>query len=184
MALGTARTVFGATVAAVHRSATRGPGGLAGERTHAPRSRQGGHCVRVLIVDDDPEIRGTLRMILREEGYEVSEAGDGTEALRLMLDLSEPMIVLLDMRMPIMNGETMLMQALEHDAVWSRVACIIMTANPQMSPRMREVREMYDIPLLVKPFELDDCIGVVERCNARLGGAPVVERARRSGALS
>lgn len=185
MVLGTACTVFGATVAAVHGSATRGLGGLAGKRNHALRSRQGGYWVRVLIVDDDPEIRGTLSVLLREEGYEISEAGDGSVALRLVFDMPEPMVVLLDMRMPIMNGETTLMQALEDDEVWSRLSFIIMTANPQlMSPRMGEVREMHDIPLLIKPFELDDCIGMVENRAVRLGGAPAVERARRSGALS
>lgn len=141
--------------------------------------------MRVLIVDDDPEIRGTLRVLLREEGYEVSEAGDGAEALRLMFEIAEPMVALLDMRMPIMNGETTLMQALERDGVWSRLSFIIMTANPQMmSPRMSEVRERYGIPLLIKPFELDDCIWMVEERAARLTGQPVVERARRSGALS
>ncbi|HET9110486.1 MAG TPA: response regulator [Ktedonobacterales bacterium] len=140
--------------------------------------------MRVLIVDDDPEIRGTLRVLLHEEGYEVSEAGDGAEALRLMFESAEPMVALLDMRMPIMNGETALMQALERDEVWARLSFIIMTANPQMSPRMGEVRERFGIPLLIKPFELDDCIGMVEERAARLTGQPIVERARRSGALS
>ncbi|HZC04928.1 MAG TPA: response regulator [Ktedonobacterales bacterium] len=158
---------------------------MAVKRNLALQSRQDGHYVRALIVDDDPEIRGTVSMILREEGYEVCEAGDGSQALQLMFDIPEPMVVLLDMRMPIMNGETALKAALEQDTVWSRVSFVIMTANPQMmSPRMREILKLHGIPLLVKPFDIDECIAIFDQSAHRLSGVPVVERARRSGSLS
>src|ERR1700723_2629275 len=57
----------------------------------------------VLVVDDDPDIRLTLRQILREEGFRVREARDGLEALERIAD-EEPDLVLLDLMMPGING--------------------------------------------------------------------------------
>jgi two-component system, NtrC family, nitrogen regulation response regulator NtrX len=58
---------------------------------------------RVLVVDDDPGIRDTLRMILEYEGYEVATAGDGKTALAA-LDSDRTDAVLLDIKMPGMDG--------------------------------------------------------------------------------
>ncbi len=61
----------------------------------------------VLIADDDGEVRGFLRGVLRAEGHEVLEARHGGEALRLV-QFFEPDVLLLDIVMPEMNGlETM-----------------------------------------------------------------------------
>jgi DNA-binding NtrC family response regulator len=58
---------------------------------------------KVLVVDDDPGIRDTLRMILEYEGYEVATAPDGKTALA-ELDASPADAVLLDIKMPGMDG--------------------------------------------------------------------------------
>jgi CheY-like chemotaxis protein len=58
---------------------------------------------RVLVIDDEATIRGLLRTILSVAGHEVFEAGDGTEALRL-LEGQPVELVLCDLRMPIMDG--------------------------------------------------------------------------------
>lgn len=58
---------------------------------------------RVLVVDDDREIRGLVAGTLRRDGYTVVEAGDGPEALDVALRLV-PDLVLLDMTLPGMNG--------------------------------------------------------------------------------
>jgi two-component system, NtrC family, nitrogen regulation response regulator NtrX len=58
---------------------------------------------KVLIVDDETAIRDTLRMVLEYEGYEVATAGDGRAALA-ELDASPPDVVLLDIKMPGMDG--------------------------------------------------------------------------------
>ena len=140
--------------------------------------------MRVLIVDDDPEIRATLGLIVRDEGYETDEAGDGAQALMRMRVATEPMLVLLDMWMPLMNGETTLLTALASPALWARLSFIVMTANPQLiSPRMREILRLHAIPLLVKPFDIDPFHAVVNERASQLGAAPVAQRARRSGSL-
>ena len=61
---------------------------------------------RVLVVDDEPEIRAVLRAYLEHDGFVVAEAGTGAEALRrtLATDGSAPDVVLLDIGLPDLDG--------------------------------------------------------------------------------
>jgi DNA-binding response OmpR family regulator len=61
----------------------------------------------ILIVDDEPRIRLSLRACLEAEGYEVEEARDGAEAIRVILD-TRPDLMLLDLAMPHLDGMAML----------------------------------------------------------------------------
>jgi DNA-binding response OmpR family regulator len=58
---------------------------------------------KILIVDDDPDIRSLYRLVLRQEGLEVIEAASGQEALSLV-KTDIPALVLLDIMMPGMDG--------------------------------------------------------------------------------
>ena len=62
---------------------------------------------RVLVVDDDPDIRQVLCLALRAEGYEVRSAGDGGDALQ-QLDGWNPGMILLDWMMPGLDGAAFL----------------------------------------------------------------------------
>ncbi|HEV2125441.1 MAG TPA: response regulator, partial [Chloroflexota bacterium] len=57
----------------------------------------------VMIIDDDPEIRETISLLLEDEGYRVVEAPHGAAALDL-IPHHQPAVILLDMRMPEMDG--------------------------------------------------------------------------------
>lgn len=59
----------------------------------------------VLVVDDDPSIRRLVRLILVDAGFDVFLAADGLEALGMM-ERVRPCVVVLDMKMPVMDGET------------------------------------------------------------------------------
>ena len=59
---------------------------------------------RILLVDDDAHIRQLLAEELQEDGYAVSAAGNGTEALSLLKGEEKPDLVILDLRMPKMDG--------------------------------------------------------------------------------
>ena len=61
----------------------------------------------ILIADDEPRIRLTLRSCLEAEGYDVEEARDGAEAIRAIID-ARPDLVLLDLAMPHLDGIAML----------------------------------------------------------------------------
>ena len=61
----------------------------------------------ILVVDDDADFRVGLRTALEMKGYQVEEAANGEEAL-LTLSQKPPLLVLLDLQMPVMNGREML----------------------------------------------------------------------------
>ena len=61
----------------------------------------------ILIVDDDADFRTGLRMALEMKGYQVEEAAHGEEALAKLAE-KPPLLVLLDLQMPVMNGREML----------------------------------------------------------------------------
>ena len=63
---------------------------------------------RVLLVDDDPDLRDILQEILEDEGYDVIPVGDGSQAVEYLRTTSSrvdaPALVILDLNMPIVNG--------------------------------------------------------------------------------
>jgi DNA-binding NtrC family response regulator len=63
--------------------------------------------MRILVVDDEPSLRHTISVILREEGHEVTSATDGADALA-KLAAAPADLVLCDVRMPAMDGMTFL----------------------------------------------------------------------------
>lgn len=68
---------------------------------------------RVLIVDDDPGIRRTLHILLSREGYRVTQARDGVEALRLWRDQGGDLVIT-DLHMPEKNGIETIVELLSH----------------------------------------------------------------------
>ncbi len=64
---------------------------------------------RILIVEDDKEIREGVEIYLRNQGYEVCQAANGAEGLRA-IEQQEPHLAIVDIMMPVMDGVTMLMK--------------------------------------------------------------------------
>src|ERR687895_637488 len=58
---------------------------------------------RVLVADDDRDVRELIRILLERAGYEVIEAADGRECLRALYE-RHPELVVLDLRMPVLDG--------------------------------------------------------------------------------
>jgi DNA-binding response OmpR family regulator len=71
---------------------------------------------RILIIDDEPHIRRMMRLTLEAAGYEVAEAGDGAEGVKLYGDGTEWAAVMLDQRMAGIDGLETLRQLKDHDA--------------------------------------------------------------------
>ncbi len=67
----------------------------------------------VLIVEDERFVRQTIRVFLEDAGFQVLEAEDGQQGLRAVL-ASHPDVILIDLRMPVMDGITMLAKLQEH----------------------------------------------------------------------
>jgi CheY-like chemotaxis protein len=81
---------------------------------------------RILLVDDDDDIRATLGEILTGEGYDVSLAANGAQALNA-IDRDRPDVVLLDLMMPVLDGWQTL-KILQRDPQNSSLPVIVLSA--------------------------------------------------------
>src|SRR6266550_5177737 len=112
----------------------------------------------VLIAEDDPGISRMMKLVLEEEGFVVTIARDGAEALALVGSLN-PDVLLLDLRLPVLNGEE----------VASSIRSLPADARPKVlltsaSSRLKEISEQIGADGFVqKPFELDDLIAATQQ---------------------
>lgn len=125
--------------------------------------------VRVLIVDDDRAIRETLRLALEDEGYAVVEAPDGVVALDALHASPVPMVVLLDLRMPRLDGAEVLARVAADPVLSTRHAYILVTANLHTAPiTFSGLLNRLMVPVMPKPFDLDALMEVVAHSAYRL----------------
>lgn len=125
--------------------------------------------MQVLVVDDDRAIRETLRLALEEEGYSVIEAPDGAAALDILHATLQPMVVLLDLRMPRVSGDEVLRRVARNPQLTARNAFALVTANLHtLAPASDDLLDRMHVPVIAKPFELDELLDVVERMAYRL----------------
>jgi CheY-like chemotaxis protein len=121
----------------------------------------------VLVVDDDREIRETLRCVLEDAGYEVIEAVDGMQALAVMEAALEPLNVLLDLMMPRLDGAGVLQRLSERPDLAARHACVLMSASRGThKPAVTRLRTALGIPLVQKPFDIDDLLAILAASEA------------------
>lgn len=136
------------------------------DRRGLPEVREG---TRVLVVDDDHAIRETLRLLLEDEGYQVTEACDGVEALTLLRHECASYVTLLDLRMPRLDGSGLLGIVAEDPALASRHSFILMTADRHaMSRIFTDHLARRAVPTLSKPFDIDDLLDLVEQAQRQL----------------
>lgn len=113
--------------------------------------------LKILVVDDDPVIRDMMADILEFEGFTISIARNGSEALRLLHGHTR-YLVFLDIMMPVMSGKEL---------------CTLIEADPQLRKRHRiilmsaidnldEAAALDVDAILQKPFEVDDVIEVLQ----------------------
>ena len=123
----------------------------------------------ILVVDDDQAIRESLRLLLEAEGYQVAEASNGVAALDILHTSVTPLVVLLDLRMPRLDGEGVL-RAVAHDSyLASHNAYVLLTANfLAISPSLAAILTELRAPILPKPFDLDALLEIVHQLACRL----------------
>ncbi len=121
---------------------------------------------RVLVVDDEQSMREFLEIMLTQDGYEVSLASDGKEALKAFRK-EEPHLVITDVKMPGMNGLD-LIRKIRSSSTFAPIIAI--TAYASADDAIRAVREgAYDY--ISKPFQVEDLRIIVrnalEACRLR-----------------
>lgn len=110
----------------------------------------------VLVVDDDPAIRGLVGDALRSEGYTVDLAAHGREALDAMR-ARRPSTVVLDLMMPVMDGFSFI-EACHHEQLCDGVPIVVISAVHDALERINEVPVH---ACIAKPFDLDDLVRTV-----------------------
>jgi len=119
------------------------------------------HISSILVVDDEEEIRKILSRILEEEGFKVVTAPGGQQAMQKIC-LDAPDAVLLDVRMPGLNGMEVLKKIKEID---DDLPVVLVTAYADIHQSVEAMKEgAYDY--LAKPFDNDEVIWIVRRALA------------------
>jgi DNA-binding response OmpR family regulator len=111
---------------------------------------------RILVVDDDADIRGLLRELLERRGFSVTEAMDGRQALQEFYG-GRPDLVLLDVGMPAMDG----WMTLERIRELSDVPVVMLTARSTELEKTRGLRAGAD-DYVTKPFAFEELLARVE----------------------
>src|SRR5918998_4774207 len=119
---------------------------------------------RILVVDDDADIRGLVRELLDRRGFAVSEARDGQEALRRFFE-ERPDLVVLDVSMPGLDGWA----TLERIRELSDVPVVMLTAKATELEKTRGLRAGAD-DYITKPFGRQELLARVEALLRRTGG--------------
>jgi len=113
---------------------------------------------KILIVDDDKDLRFNLSCILKEEGYEVIPAADGKQALNALAK-SAPDLVLLDIKLPGMDGVELLE---EMKKIEKNLPIIMLTAYSDVKSAVKTMKSgAFDY--ITKPFDEEELILVIEK---------------------
>jgi DNA-binding response OmpR family regulator len=119
---------------------------------------------RVLVVEDDPSVRGLLHTLLTAEGYDVSTASDGLAGL-VKAAQTLPDLILLDLMMPDLGGVRVL-EELREDPELDETPVVVVTGQVDAVPGMRRV--LGDDNVFVKPFAVAELLARV----AAITGGP------------
>ena len=108
----------------------------------------------ILIVEDDVDIRESLRDAFEDEGYLVRSAENGLEGLAAMRQPEPPCVVVLDLIMPVMTGNE-LYAAMQADPALSNIPVIVSTSDPSRAPT--------GVLIIKKPIDVRAMLSAIER---------------------
>ena len=105
----------------------------------------------IFVAEDDDQISYLLNFMLTREGYKVTIANDGQEALDILAEIEPPKLILLNIVMPYFDGYH-LINHIRNKMQWSNVPIVILTAKSQEKDIMRAL-EMGANDYILKPFQ-------------------------------
>ncbi|HOB76006.1 MAG TPA: response regulator [Phycisphaerae bacterium] len=122
------------------------------------------HHIKVLVVDDDPQVCKTVAMILQEHDYQVQAFSQPRQALQAVRKTPFD-IALIDIKMPDLNGLELVEKIKAEDP---RVAPVVMTAYPDVQTAAETMR-LGCRDYITKPFREEQLLSAVERVSQEMG---------------
>lgn len=110
-------------------------------------------CTCILVVEDDKEIRESLKDVLEFEGYQIMTASNGQEAIETLKIAPNPCLILLDLMMPIMNGWEFLKHRREFDTLATIPVAVVTAAGDSKTKDIEAqavIKKPIDLELLLK----------------------------------
>jgi two-component system, OmpR family, alkaline phosphatase synthesis response regulator PhoP len=118
----------------------------------------GGVIKKILIVDDDPDVRLFLEFNLKKKGFEISQAANGAKALEILKD-HIPDLIITDMMMPILDGYGLL-EAVKKNTELSHIPVIMLTGEDDKEVVKRAIQPDESTK---KPFSKADILAKIEK---------------------
>jgi len=115
---------------------------------------------KILIIDDEPDIIKIIKFRLVKMGYEVTTAADGKEGLE-SVRLTKPDLVLLDFRMPFLNGDEVCKE-IKKDESTKHIPVMLMTASTQDALEENTIKMGVD-DYILKPFDPEELINKIRK---------------------
>jgi CheY-like chemotaxis protein len=128
-----------------------------------PAEISGVNRPKILIVEDDPDVRRLYAIGLNQRGFEVRLAANGAEAVERISSGEKPDVILLDWLMPLMDGGEVLTRLGDADGA----TVIVVSGQPAPAERLDPRIQCW----LTKPVSIDDLVEHIERPRAGAGGA-------------
>jgi len=122
------------------------------------------HHIKVLVVDDDPQVCKTVGLILQEHGYAVQSYSQPRQAVQSVRKTAYD-IALVDIKMPDMDGIEVVQKVKDEDA---RISILVMTAYPDVQTAAETMR-LGARDYLTKPFKEEQLLEAVERVAQEMG---------------
>lgn len=113
---------------------------------------------RILVVEDEADLRASVAEVLRLEGYEVETAGNGEEALEKLEQGEPPGLILLDLMMPVMDGWEFRRRQLD-DLEFADIPVLLFTSAKDLDDAQRELSP---VGILEKPVSIATILEAIE----------------------
>jgi CheY-like chemotaxis protein len=111
-----------------------------------------------MVVDDDPSVGDVVKRVLSREGFSITCATDGREALEILQQGMLPSVLLVDLVMPMMGGWE-LIERLKRDHSLARIPVVVISAYPRVVAPAK-LHNM-NLPVVGKPFRIDELLDTI-----------------------
>jgi PAS domain S-box-containing protein len=165
-------TTFSFTLPVAAEESRAAPAGAQRRPVQVQKVTRPGQRTRVLAVDDEPHIQRYLQRALSEAGYQATVTGDPSETVKLV-ELEEPDLVVLDLRLPGTSG----FDLLQHIRELSQVPVIFLTASDSEEDAVQALKAGAD-DYITKPFSPSELLARIEAVLRRRAAAGPTETRR------